>query len=93
MKIGDPIYVPVDDLELPETFIAETELSGITLYGVKTQSVAGLGEALEGKAGDYAVLVYYPDEEFAHVYLYASEEEVLEDIWDIEYRIANFIYS
>lgn len=93
MKIGDPVLVPMDDIETPEDPLAITELSGIVLYAVETKAVPGLADMLEDKHQSHAVLVYYPDEEFVHTYLYPTEEDVLEDIWDIEYRIANFIYS
>lgn len=93
MKIGDPILVPFDDVTLPDSFLTQTELSGIKLYATDTLSVAGLDESLEGKSQKYAVLVEYPDEEFLHVYMYPTEEDVLEEIWDIEYRIADFIYT
>ncbi|MBC9706017.1 MAG: hypothetical protein H9W81_13795 [Enterococcus sp.] len=87
-----PISVPRTDFAIPETILAETELSEIQLYAVEVKTVPGLEEAVKERHEEYAVLVYYPDQEKALIYLYPEEEDVLEEIWDIEFLITETLY-
>lgn len=93
MKIGNPFLVPSEDISMPKTSLAETELSGIRLYALKSDEVIGLSEALAENSEDYVIVVVYPNQNQVHVYPYPEEEDVLENIWDIEYQIANEIYQ
>lgn len=93
ITVGEPHLIPASQLSTPEDTVAVTELSGIHLYAVETAKVPGLAEALSREASPYAVVVIHPNADTLQVYPATDEEDALESIYDIEYRIADIIFG